>query len=379
MLADNYGEYYQRQSRGVPRSGKSLLQGLVYCGKCGHKMRVIYKDQIRYQCSYLWQERQAPICQNVPAETIEEAVVAAFFEAFSSVTLDAYADAVAAEKAENQSLDQAQTQQLKRLRYEVALAERRYNRTDPDMRLVAAELEKRWEAALLALKEAEEALFKCQQTRKQLAPLPPDLQEAFSDVGQKLPELWHESLLTMQQKKALLRCLIEKVVVNRKIREKVHTRIVWRGGDVTVLDIPVTVCSFADLSNAAELEQKILELSRNGQSDEDIAEHLTALGYRSPMRVDKLLVSTVQQIRYKNRVYQDNGQARPRRVSGYLTLPQVAQALNVSQNWIHIRIQDGRIQITKDTKTGLYLFPDRPDTLKELMQLKNHEIDNLSY
>lgn len=379
MLADNYGEYFQRQSRGVPRSGKSLLQGLVYCGKCGHKMRISYKDQIRYQCHYLWQERQAPVCQNVPAEPIEEAVVAAFFEAFSCVTLDAYAEAVAAEKAEDQAVDQAQTQQLKRLRYEVALAERRYNRTDPDMRLVAAELEKRWEAALLALKDAEEALFECQQVRKQLAPLPSDLREAFTDVGQKLPKLWQENVLTTQQKKALLRCLIEKVVVNRKIRDSVYTRIVWRGGDVTVLDIPVTVASFAQLSNAAELEQKILELSRNGQSDEDIANHLSALGYRSPSRLDKLLVSTVQHIRLKHRVFQGKGHACPRQVPGYLTAPQVAQALGVSYHWLHLRIQDCRIQITKDTKTGLYLFPDRPDTLKKLMQLKNQETTNLRF
>ena len=43
MLDDNYAAYAHNQRRGVPRQGAALLQGIVYCGRCGHKMAVQYK------------------------------------------------------------------------------------------------------------------------------------------------------------------------------------------------------------------------------------------------------------------------------------------------------------------------------------------------
>ena len=56
MLKDNYAEYDRNKTRGVPRLGKALLHGLVYCGECGHKMVVQYKSGTRYLCNYLRQQ-----------------------------------------------------------------------------------------------------------------------------------------------------------------------------------------------------------------------------------------------------------------------------------------------------------------------------------
>ena len=50
MLKDNFAEYERSRSRGVPRDGKALLHGLLYCGECGHKMVVQYKRTTRYIC-----------------------------------------------------------------------------------------------------------------------------------------------------------------------------------------------------------------------------------------------------------------------------------------------------------------------------------------
>ena len=63
--------------------------------------------------------------------------------------------------------------------------------------------------------------------------LSPTLQAAFRAVGQKLPELWATDVLSQPQRKALLRCLIDKVVIQRARRDQIHTRIVWRGGETT--------------------------------------------------------------------------------------------------------------------------------------------------
>ena len=258
-----------------------------------------------------------------------------------------------------------------------ALAQRQFNRVDPDNRLVAAELEKRWEAALSELKQAQEAYALRQQDPVPLVPIPPDLQQAFTAIGQKLPEIWPQ--LPRQTQKALLRCLIDKVIVHRSARDCVQVRIVWAGGDTTTQHIPIPVGSFADLSGAEEMEKMILDLSRQGEPDEDIAEHLTSLGYRSPMDTHKVLPSTVKFIRLKHGIFQKRSQSHPRRIEGYLTVPQIAKALDSSVHWVYDRINNGRIQIVKDADTKLYLFPDDPATIENFKAFKEGKLDNLRF
>src|SRR5205823_1608297 len=154
MLRDNHAEYDRNKTRGMPRPGKALLHGLVYCGACGHKMVVQYKGGTEYLCNYLRQQYRVPVCQYVPADPVDARVVAAFFEALSPLALDVYTQAMATQRQQAAQLDAAHLQQLERLRYEAALCERQLRRVDPDNRLVAAELERRWEGALRALQNA---------------------------------------------------------------------------------------------------------------------------------------------------------------------------------------------------------------------------------
>ena len=96
MVRDNHSEYDRNKSRGVPRPGKALLHGIVYCGECGHKMVVQYKSGARYLCNYLRQQYRVPVCQNLPADPIDAHVVGAFLDALSPAELDLYDQAVAA-------------------------------------------------------------------------------------------------------------------------------------------------------------------------------------------------------------------------------------------------------------------------------------------
>ena len=379
MLKDNYAEYDRNKTRGIPRPGKALLQGVVYCGECGHKMVVQYKGGTRYLCNFLRQMYQTPVCQYLSADSIDQAVVQAFFQALSPVELDVYDQVVARQSAMAKKTQQAHEQQLTRLRYEASYAQRQFNHVDPANRLVAAELEKRWETALSALKQAEET-FAQGQAQQTLAPaLPLDLKAAFIAIGQKLPDLWEQPVLTTQNKKTLLRCLIDKVVVHRTAPDQVQARIVWKGGDTSTLQIPVPVGSLRDLSKAAEMEQIIVDLSRQGKSDTEIAQHLIDLGHRSPMKQDTVLVSTVRIIRLKHRIFLVRHQSHPRQISKCLTVPQLTKALGTPRSWIYDRIHNGTIQITKDKTTGLYLFPDRPQTLKLLRQLHAGKLNSLRF
>lgn len=380
MLKDNYAEYDRNKTRGIPRPGAALLHGIVYCGECSHKMVVQYKHATRYLCNFLRQQYGVPVCQYIPADLVDARVVEAFFEALSPIELDLYAQAVTAKRQIDEKINRAEAQQLERLRYQAALAERQFHRVDPDNRLVAAELERRWETALRDLKQTEKAFTQRKQESGNTIPfvLNAELKAAFTAIGQNLPQIWDKSILLQQNKKALLRCLIDKVVVYRCARDQVQTRIVWKGGATTTFQIPIPVGSFAELSSAKEMEKLILKLNSEGKSDDEIAQHLTTLGYRSPMRQD-VLSSTVKNIRLKHHLFQKRSQSHPRHIAGYLTVSQIAQALDISRHWIYDHIHNGCIQINKDSKTGLYLFPDKPATFEAFKQLSGGKLNSLRF
>ena len=375
-LQDNYAEYDRKQSRGIPRPGIALLHGLVYCGECGHKLLVQYKGSPCYLCNYLRQQYGVPVCQRIPTAPIDAYVVEAFFQALAPSELDVYTRAVAAQTETAERLGRAHQQHLERLRYQTALAQRQFQRVDPDNRLVAAELEKRWEATLSDLKQAEEAETLQSYRALPLAALPPDLQAAFTAIGPKLPLLWPQ--LSRATQKALLRCLIDKVVIHRSARDCVQVRIVWKGGETTTRPIPIPVGALADLSTAAAMTNLILELSTQGQSDEAIAQQLTARGYRSPMQLT-VLPNTVKCIRLKHRILQKRSQSHPRHIPGFLTVSQIANALEVSTYWVYDRISKGAIGVVKDVNTDLYLFPDDPATLTAFRDFKAGKLHNLRF
>lgn len=378
MLQDNYAQYDRNKTRGIPRPGKALLQGIVCCGECGHKMVVQYKGGTRYLCNYLRQQYRVPVCQAIPADAVDDAVVAAFFAALSPVELDAYARALATEQEREERLDQAHRQHLERLRYEADLAQRQFTHVDPENRLVAAELERRWEAALSALKQADVAYAAPQRPRPPALPLPPELRARLERVGEHLPALWERGIVGPTQKKALLRTLIDQVVLQRLARDRVQARIVWRGGETTTLEIPVHVGAWTDLAGAATAERIIVEESTRGVPDEEIARRLTEQGYRSPQSRE-MLPNTVRIIRLRHHIFLKRHQSHPRRVPGYLTVPQLTQALGLPPHWIYDRIYNGTIEVTKDPRRKTFLFPDVPTTLEQFRRLKEGSLTTLAF
>jgi predicted DNA-binding transcriptional regulator AlpA len=138
------------------------------------------------------------------------------------------------------------------------------------------------------------------------------------------------------------------------------------------------VGSLAELSSGLELEQRVLALHAQGKADEEIAQELTASGFRSP-KAPKVLVNTVKLLRLKHRRFVTRHQSHPRHSPGALTVPQLARALALSVHWFYDRINNGRIQLRKDPTMGLYLFPDQPTTLERLQQLRDGQLDKLRF
>jgi len=289
-------------------------------------MVVQYKGGTRYICNYLRQQYHTPVCQYMTADPVDTRVVDAFFQALSPGELAVYEQALATQQQQADRIAKARAQHLERLRYDAAYCARQFRHVDPEHRHVAAALAHAWELALHTLKQAEATeAQRAQASTPPAEALPPELQAAFRAIGQTLPELWSRDVLSQAQRKALLRCLIDKVVIQRARRDQMHTRIVWRGGETTTFDVPVTVGALRDLPTAHEMAQHIRGLFAEGTSDAAMAHQLTQQGYRSPSQ-PYVLPSTVQGIRLKLGLMQNRAQSHPRRVTGYLTVSQVAKA-----------------------------------------------------
>jgi DNA invertase Pin-like site-specific DNA recombinase len=378
MIRDNHSEYDRNKTRGVPRPGKALLHGLVHCGECGHKMVVQYKGGTQYLCNSLRQQYQTPVCQRIHGDSVDDHVVGLFFAAMAPSELDVYDRVMATLSEEQEQVHRARQQQLERLRYQARLAERQYQKNDPDNRLVAAELERRWEAALRELKQAEEAWEREQHEQPILAQLDSETRRALTEAGNRIPEWWRADRFTREQKKALLRCLIDKVVIHRTAPDSVRCRVVWRGGETTDADLSVTVGAFSRLSGSREMEETILKLARQGKTDDEIAQHLSKQGHHSP-RDSSVLPSTVQFIRLRHGVLRNRKQSHPRRIPGFLTVPQLTAKLKTSRSWIYDRIHNGTIQVALDTERKLFLFPDTPETLARFRELQAGKLNTLRF
>jgi hypothetical protein len=204
------------------------------------------------------------------------------------------------------------------------------------------------------------------------------MRQALTEAGDRIPDWWRADRFTREQKKALLRCLIDKVVIHRTAPDSVHCRVVWRGGETTDADISVTVGAFSRLSGSREMEKTILELARQGKTDEEIAQHLSKQGHHSP-RHSSVLPSTVQIIRLRHGILRSRKQSHPRRIAGFLTVPQLTAKLKTSRSWIYDRIHNGTIQISLDVERKLFLFPDTPETLARFRQLQAGTLNTLRF
>lgn len=356
-MSENASNYAAR-TRGSPRQGQALLTGLVVCGRCGRQMTVSYKPQTRYLCDALNHTYAGSACLNLDGLSIEEAVVAAFFEALRPAELDLLAAVLAAQRADHARVVQHHADQLKRAEYEARLAQRQYQAVDPDNRLVAAELERRWELALRTVAEAREAA-------ERLSTQPPEptldaaLKEQLRDLGHRLPELWASGRLTLVQQKELLRSLIRRVILARPVPDTVAVKIVWISGAITPLTVHPPIHRQADLGDHDAVVAQVVALSAQGYGDAAIAARLTAQGFRSARRRSGIGKTTVGKIRRAAVGLSVTHQFRSQdQIDGHWTMHGLAHRLGVPREWLYERIRNGTLPVVRHPVTQHYLIVD---------------------
>ncbi|HEU4408215.1 MAG TPA: recombinase family protein [Polyangiaceae bacterium] len=223
------------ERRGAPRKGGALLQGLVLCGKCGHRMHVAFggRQGARYACSSpVQQGRSTSVCWSVRARGIDALVADQFLAAVSPPALELSLAAVELATREAASVERQWALRLERARFDVSLAERRYKAVDPENRTVARTLEAQWEQALRVLRELEaEQRALLERLRLTLT----DADRARIDaLSADVPALWSAATTSPAQRKTMLRVLVEYVCLRPlESGAGIGVKVQWRTGAIT--------------------------------------------------------------------------------------------------------------------------------------------------
>src|SRR5262245_28256364 len=208
------GNWYRHGARGAPRRGRALLQGVVRCGRCGARMSVLtYSTREKrapgYGCVAGYIDGATETCQMMSSAPVDAAVTELFLSAVTPAQIDIALhalDQVEQERAEARRQRQMQRQHAE---YEVELARRRYEQADPANRLVAAELEARWEEAL---RRREQLVRECEELDRHAgAPLGAAERRRVREMAGDLSRVWHAETTATEDRKALLRFLVHRV------------------------------------------------------------------------------------------------------------------------------------------------------------------------
>jgi hypothetical protein len=334
-------------------------------GRCGRQLHVEYKTHHHYVCSALGKEYGAPICLYVGGGGIDAAVVTAFFSALQPAELALLDEVLAAQHAEQARLAQQYADRVARAEYEARLAQRQYSTVDPDNRLVAAELEQRWELALRARAEAQEAAERF-AAQPQGPTLDPELHQQLSDLGPQLPALWSSGRLSSAHKKALLRSLVRRVILTRPRPDAIDLVIVWISGASTHVTARTTAYQTREVERYSDLVTRIGALAAAGYPDRMIAEQLTQEGFHSA-RQDAIPPSLVTRLRrshhHPSLAAQFRGQDQ---IAGAWTVWGLSRALQVDRNWLYARMRDGTMSAERHPVLGYYLIANSTTVLQAL-------------
>ena len=224
---------------GAPKHGDALLAGLLRCRRCGRKLTLRYsgaKHHIpRYSCSRGWMDNGEPRCIAFGGLRVDDAIEEALL---TVVGPGAIAAAIAAEKEANQRRDQvreALKRDLEAARFAADRAFRQYEAADPANRLVAGELEARWNKALARVTEVEGKI-----AAHGAATLVPVIDPgSLATLAVDLKTVWTAPSTDARLKKRIIRTVIHEVIADIDPEAAEIVLVVhWIGGVHSEMRLP---------------------------------------------------------------------------------------------------------------------------------------------
>jgi DNA invertase Pin-like site-specific DNA recombinase len=224
---------------GAPKHGDALLAGLLRCRRCGRKLTLRYSGTQhhipRYSCSRGWMDNGEPRCIAFGGLRVDDAIEDALL---TVVGPGAIAAAVAAEKEADQRRDQvreALNRDLEAARYASDRAFRQYDAADPANRLVAGELETRWNKALARVAEVEGKVA----AHDAAAVAPVADPASLATLAADLKSVWTAPSTDARLKKRIVRTVIHEVIADIDAEAAEIVLLVhWIGGVHSEIRLP---------------------------------------------------------------------------------------------------------------------------------------------
>ena len=342
-LAEN-AHMKSRMEPKAGRGGRALLSGLLRCRRCAQMLQTQYGGHHgthgRYVCRGMSIEHGTKVCIAFGAVRPDTEVAKVALAAIGGNAVEAALQAAEQHRQQRQEQRKALELALEQATYEARLAARRYEAVDPDQRLVAAELEARWNAALQKRLELEDKLKEFD--RAEQSALLPDPRVLVS-LAQDLPKVWNSPSTDMRLKQRIVRILIQEIVADvDEEKQEVVLLIHWAGGrhsEHRVRKPPTGRHGRCTSLEAIEVMQRMA----GKFTDEQIATTLNRLGLRTGSN------NGWNEMRIRSaRHYHKLPAFDPARYNnGTVTLVEAAEQVGVSPTVVRRLIQEGTLQATQ--------------------------------
>jgi DNA invertase Pin-like site-specific DNA recombinase len=267
-------------AKGAAREGRSLLAGLLRCGCCGKKFTVRYSGRARsagYECRVTG-NHEGPQCTYLGARNIDAAIEEKVLEAVQPAAVEASIQAEQKSRAEQEERRQSKGLALEQARYEAQRIWRQYEAVEPENRLVATELERRWNSALGKATILEKEMVLLPVRDEMLDAME---RERLMALSNDLRSVWNDERSDMRLKKRIVRTLIEEIIVDTR-KHALHTEatIHWAGGQHSVVQVArnsVGGHRYVTDKETVELVRELAEV----MPDQKTAQTLNRLGLKT--------------------------------------------------------------------------------------------------
>jgi DNA invertase Pin-like site-specific DNA recombinase len=279
-----HNNWFRGDRQGAPRQGRALLQGIAYCARCGSRMSINSystkeKRMPSYICCRAYQQHGEATCQSMTSRVVDEAITTLFLDAVSPAQVEIALQATDDLQSRREAALRQYDTELQHAEYEVQLARRRYEAADPDNRLVAGELESRWEQALRDLQQRQRD--RQEFVIRQQSPLLARDERLVKELSGNLASVWHAETTSMEDRKKLLRFLIHRVHLDGVSETgKIQLEIEWHTGAHSSLVIDRPAVGVWAPKTSTAVEERIRELITD-HDQSSIAEILNQEGCRS--------------------------------------------------------------------------------------------------
>lgn len=366
------------QGIGTPKHGPSLLSGLVICGRCGLRMATYYSSQsqkLRYTCNRMAVDYGEEPCQSFLGTPLDQLVQKEMLAAMQPSALELSLQTAANIQQEREQQQCHWQQRLERARYESERAHRQYNAVEPENRLVARSLERKWEEAL----SAETKLN--QDYEKFLKEQPENLTEsertAIQSLASDIPHLWKAESTTGEQRQQIVRLLIERVIVTvQGNTEKVHVCIHWKGGCRSEANFNRPVAKLEQLSYYQKLIDRVADLHKDGNSQTDIADILNEEKWQSAKQRSLFNAQMVRTLLLRKGLVSKKKKRSHNalRDENELTFSELSEKTGIPEPTLYKWMRDGKLTARKDTTVshnGVWFIKADKSEIKRLLEYRN--------